>query len=212
MMSPDHFEQRPGGDVITELPKPGRRVFLQPSPNERVLGLLWTVVRHSFFRFSPGPLNRWRVTLLKIFGAKVDSTVRIAPSARVDFPWNFAAEANVTICHQVVINCMGQVTIGSGTRISQYAHICAGTHDYQRRDMAIIRCPITIGRNVWIAADTFVGPNVTIGDGCMLAARSSAFGDLPAGQICVGEPAEPRKERFGFEGEFAASQVAASGQ
>ena len=29
-----------------------------------------------------------------------------------------------------------------------------------------------------------------------LAARSSAFHDLPAGKVCIGEPAEPRYDRF----------------
>jgi putative colanic acid biosynthesis acetyltransferase WcaF len=87
------------------------------------------------------------------------------------------------------------VSIGDRTRISQYSHICAGTHEYQRPDMRIEPRPITIGNDVWIAADAFVGPGVRIGDGAMLAARSSAFHDLPEGMICVGEPARPIKRR-----------------
>lgn len=213
--APQNSEHNPsahtGGDV-THIPQPSRRAFLKLSFREKLAGLMWTVVRHSMFRFSPPPLHRWRVLLLNIFGASVHRTVRIAPSARVDFPWNFTADAHVTIMHQVIINCMGRVTIGEGTRVSQYAHICAGTHDYQRRDMAIVRSPITIGKDVWIAADAFVGPGVTLGDHCMLAARSSAFGDLPCGQICIGEPAVPRKDRFEHEGEYAAVQLAASQQ
>ena len=62
--------------------------------------------------------------------------------------------------------------------------------------MKIVRRAITIGCNVWIAADAFVGPGVTLGDDCLLAARSSAFHDLPAGQVCIGEPAKPRRARY----------------
>ena len=80
-----------------------------------------------------------------------------------------------------------------GSRISQYAHLCAGTHDYRRRDMKIVSRAITIGKGVWIAADAFVGPDVTIGDRSLLAARSSAFSDLPAGHVCMGEPARPSR-------------------
>lgn len=195
-------------DVTTDIPQPRQRAFLHLTFGERVLSGLWTIARFALFRLSPGFLNRWRVMLLNLFGARVHPTTKIAPSVRIDFPWNLVIERNVAICHEVIINCMGLVRIGERTRISQYSHICAGTHDYQRRDMAIVRCPITIGKGVWIAADAFVGPDVTIGDGCMLAARSSAFGSLPAGQICVGEPAEPRRDRFEHEGEYAASQVA----
>jgi putative colanic acid biosynthesis acetyltransferase WcaF len=208
----DELRQHDEHDVTTDIPQPRQRVFLQQSFSERFLSVLWTVSRYTLFRFSPGFAHRWRVFLLNLFGAHIHGSARISPSVHIDFPWNLTVEPHVTICHEVIINCMGRVRIGERTRISQYAHICAGTHDYQRRDMGIVRCPITIGRQVWIAADAFVGPNVTIGDGCMLAARSSAFGDLPAGQICVGEPAEPRRQRFEHEGEYAASQVAAEQQ
>jgi putative colanic acid biosynthesis acetyltransferase WcaF len=103
------------------------------------------------------------------------------------------------VAHKVIINCMGRVRIGAGTLISQYAHLCAGTHDYRRRDMRIVSCPITIGSGVWIAADAFVGPDVTIGDRSLLAARSSAFSDLPAGQVCLGEPAKPYRVWVGMD-------------
>ena len=99
----------------------------------------------------------------------------------------------MVIGHGAIVNCMGKIAIGRGTRISRYAHLCAGTHDYTSRDMRLLRGPITIGRHVWIAADAFVGPGVTIGDGVLLAARSSAFRDLPPGQICIGEPALPHR-------------------
>ena len=119
----------------------------------------------------------------------------------MDFPWNLIVGDGVAIEHGVIINCMGEVRIGDRTRISQYAHIVAGTHDYERPDMRIIRSPITIGKDVWIAADSFVGPGVSIGDGSLLAARSSAFKALPAGAVCVGEPARPVKPRDLHQGD-----------
>ena len=61
--------------------------------------------------------------------------------------------------------------------------------------MSIMPAPIVVGEDVWIAADAFVGPGVTLGDGVVLAARSSAFHDLPEGMVCIGEPARPRRPR-----------------
>ena len=58
-----------------------------------------------------------------------------------------------------------------------------------------IACPIVIGRGCWLATDAFVGPNTRLGDGSMLAARSTAFGDMPGGMLLVGEPARPRRPR-----------------
>ncbi len=189
----------PNPAVTTEISSYRRGTFLPQSAAERMLGFWWTLVRMFLFRWSPPPLNRWRIALLRLFGAKVHSSAFISPSVRIDYPWNLVVDRDVTMAHCIVLNCMGTIEIGAGTRISQYAHLCAGTHDYERRDMKIIRRPIKIGKDVWIAADSFVGPGVTMGDGSLLAARSSAFGDLPTGQVCIGEPARPYRPRSEIE-------------
>ena len=44
-------------------------------------------------------------------------------------------------------------------------------------------------------ADVTVAPSVPIGEGTLVGARSSVFGDLPAWQVCVGTPAKPVKAR-----------------
>lgn len=194
-------EQQAALALTTMVPEPRQRIFLPQSFADRVKGFWWSIVRTMLFRSSPLSATRWRALLLRLFGAKVHPTAAIAPSARIDFPWNLTLGRGVVICDCVIINCMGEVCIGERTRISQYSHLCAGTHEYAHRDMKIQRCPITIGKDVWIAADAFVGPGVTIGDGCLLAARSSAFRDLPAGQVCVGEPAIAVRPRFEKEEE-----------
>lgn len=177
--------------AITEVGDLRKRQFLRLSRTERFKSFVWSIVRLTLFRWSPPPLNGWRRFLLRLFGCKLHNSVTIAPSTSIEFPWNLNIAQNVVIAHCVIINCMGKITIDQDTLISQYAHLCAGTHDYTQRDMNILRCPINIGKNVWIAADAFVGPNVTIADGSLLAARSSAFHDLPPGQVCMGEPAKP---------------------
>jgi putative colanic acid biosynthesis acetyltransferase WcaF len=185
----------PAAGPETTVPRPRDRIFLPQSLGERVLGALWAIVRVLLFRPTPESFNAWRVGLLKLFGARIGPHTAIGSSVRIDFPWNLRIGSDVFIAPHVIINCMGEVWIGDRTRISQYSHICAGTHEYQRRDMRIRRCAITIGSDVWVAVDAFVGPGVTLGDGCLLAARSSAFRDLPAGMVCIGEPARARKNR-----------------
>jgi putative colanic acid biosynthesis acetyltransferase WcaF len=87
------------------------------------------------------------------------------------------------------------VTIGERVSISQYAHICAGTHDFTRPDMPLIRPPITIEDDVWIATEAFVGPNVTVGRSAILGARGCAFRDLEGGMIHGGNPARALRPR-----------------
>lgn len=179
----------------TSIPPPRHRVFLPASRRERTKAFWWSMVRRSLFRWSPPRAYRWRVRLLRLFGADVDRSARIEPSVLVDHPWSLTVGPDAVVAHRVILNCMGRVAIGAGTRISQYTHIVAGTHEYTRPDMVILRQPVTIGRECWIAADAFIGPGVTIGDRAIVAARSSVFHDLPPGMICAGEPATIRKPR-----------------
>jgi putative colanic acid biosynthesis acetyltransferase WcaF len=113
----------------------------------------------------------------------------------VEIPWNLQVGAGTIIGDEVILYCLGLVTIGARVTISQYSHLCAGTHDFTRRDFPLLRVPIEIGDEVWIATDVFVGPGVKIGPGAVVGARSSVFQDLPAWQICVGTPARAIKER-----------------
>jgi putative colanic acid biosynthesis acetyltransferase WcaF len=184
-----------------------RSAFLGQTPRERFASFWWAVVWAIFFRWSPPPLNAWRFFLLRLFRARIGQRSYIAPSVRIMCPWLLTIGDHVTIAHGVILNCIGTVTIGDGTLVSQYAHFCSATHEYTSEAMPITRCPIEVGRDVWVAADSFVGPGVRLGDRCLLAARSSAFHDLPVGQVCIGEPARPRHARFP---EDEAAQAAAT--
>jgi len=62
--------------------------------------------------------------------------------------------------------------------------------------MPLITAPITIGNRVWVTADVFVAPGVSIGDGAVITARSSVFNDVPEWMIVRGNPAKPVKKRI----------------
>ena len=79
--------------------------------------------------------------------------------------------------------------------MSQYAHLCAGTHDYTSTDYPLLKLPITVGSDCWIAADVFVGPNVVVGDRTVIGARSTVTSDIPADVVAVGAPAKAIKPR-----------------
>jgi putative colanic acid biosynthesis acetyltransferase WcaF len=91
------------------------------------------------------------------------------------------------------------VNIGKNVSVSQYAHLCAGSHDYTRADLPLLKPPITIEDDVWIAADVFVGPSVTIGRGAVVGARASVFKNLEGGKVYGGEPARALRDRVGWE-------------
>jgi len=59
----------------------------------------------------------------------------------------------------------------------------------------LLTAPITVEDNVWLAADVFVHPGVTIGEGAVIGARSVVVKDMPAWTVCAGHPCKPIKPR-----------------
>jgi putative colanic acid biosynthesis acetyltransferase WcaF len=135
--------------------------------------------------------------LLRAFGASIDDLGKVVvfPSARIAYPKNLELEDRAMIGPRVEIYNLGKITLRYGANVSQNCHLCAGTHDFNRWDMPLVTAPITLEPNVWLAADVFVGPGVTIGELSVVGARSVVMRDLPPSHICVGTPCRPIKPR-----------------
>jgi putative colanic acid biosynthesis acetyltransferase WcaF len=187
-----------GGNVFRQ-----ERIFQQldlctQTPYERshyVKRALWVVVERTLFRYSPRKAHGFRVWLLNKFGAKCHPTVLIRPSAKVRHPWLLTLDEHASIADDVNLYNLGSISVGAHSVISQSAHICAGTHDYTKPDLPLVRPSIVIGRGVWICAEAFVGPGVTIGDNVIVGARGVVTRDIPAGVIAGGNPAKVLRER-----------------
>ncbi len=167
-----------------------------PLPLANKLGrALWHLVWLLLYRPSPRLLHPWRCFLLRLFGAKLGKAVHPYPSARIWAPWNLEMGDHACLGEGVDCYCVDKIRIGAHTTVSQYSFLCTASHDYERRDMPLVSAPITLGEHVWITADVFVGPGVTIGDGAMVTARSSVFSDIPPWTVARGNPAAPVKAR-----------------
>lgn len=165
---------------------------------EKVARVLWGTVQMFLFRTSFHNWYSWRRFLLTLFGAKLDRVVRIRRTVRVECPWNLSVGHDSTIGDGAILYCLGPVRIGSRTTISQGVHVCAGSHDYTMRSMPLLRPPIEIGDDVWVCADAFVGPDVRIGDGAIVGARSVVMKPLEPWTIYSGNPARSIRKRPPF--------------
>lgn len=163
---------------------------------EKIGRLLWMFVRATLFRWSFHNWYAWRRLVLRAFGARIGRCVRIRPTVSIEIPWNLAIGDDTSIGDQAILYSLGNITIGRRVSISQYAHLCAGTHDYTTDAMTLLRPPINVEDEVWIAADAFIGPGVTIGARSVVAARSTVVKDVPPDQIVGGNPAKFIKPRM----------------
>jgi len=158
------------------------------SRNEYIAKLLWFWVYHLLFRISPQPCYAWRRWLLTRFGARISATSRIRASVRITHPWLLTMGRYSTLGDHTHVYNLGPIAIGEHTVISQNVHLCAGTHDHKDPSFPLVRSEIHIGSGVWIAADAFIGPGVSLGDNCVVAARSVVTGDAPADALIGGNP------------------------
>jgi len=162
--------------------------------------LLWQAcVRWTFRHFH---LHR---RLARVFGAKIGGNVFLAPSVRVWHPWLLEVGEWTLFGPGVEVYNLGRIRIGRHSIISQHAHLCAGTHDWRDPTMPLIRSEITIGSGVWVCADTFIGPGVTIGDNAVVGARAVVTKDVPEGAIVVGNPGRVIGYREGMHPEEIAA-------
>jgi putative colanic acid biosynthesis acetyltransferase WcaF len=186
-------------EEIMAKPLPSGATIGHFSRKEKLGRLLWGVVQATIFRFSPRRADAWRASLLRLFGAKVGRVKLLRSTLRVEVPWNIEIGDGAQIGDRVYLYSLGPIKIGAHSVVSQFCHICAGTHDYERTDFPLLRVPVTIGSRCWVAAETFVGPGVCIGDGVVVGARGSVVRDLPPWSICVGSPAKPIGARRLFD-------------
>ena len=162
---------------------------------KRLARVLWGVAHALLMRPSPRPLHRWRNFVLRLFGARLHPTARVYPRARVWAPWNLTMDEFATIADDVEVYDVAPIAIGPATTVSQFSHLCAATHDHELPSFPLVPKPIVVGGRCWLAADVFVAPGVTIGDGVVVGARSTVLHDLPEWTVCAGTPARPIKPR-----------------
>lgn len=165
------------------------------SLRNRIYRAIWILTWAALASWTPPPMRAWRRWLLKAFGAKVASTANVYGSAKIWSPANLTLGEFALVGPRTTIYSQGPIHIGAYAIISQGSHLCAGTHDVEDPNFQLRTPPITIGARAWIAAEAFVGPGVTVGEGSVLGARSCAMRNIPDWMIYSGNPAMPLRER-----------------
>jgi putative colanic acid biosynthesis acetyltransferase WcaF len=164
---------------------------------EHAQRISWKIVESTLFRWSPRTWHGFRARLLKLFGADIPQPRRVVvfPSVSIVFPAKLSLAEHSMVGPNVKVYNVAPISLRRGANISQNTHLCAGSHDFRKWSMPLIAKPIVIGENAWVAADVFVGPGVSIGDLCVVGARSVVVKDLPPCTVCAGNPCRVLKQR-----------------
>jgi len=142
------------------------------SIKNRIMRLIWNIFHFFLFLPSPRPFHRWRIFLLKLFGAKIGNNCHIYRKVKIWAPWNLRLGDYIGIADNVNLYNMDIISIDDYSTISEGAYLCCGSHDYNSKNFQLFTKPIIIKKKVWICAQVFIHPGIIISEGCVVGARS----------------------------------------
>lgn len=150
---------------------------------------LWYYVNGLIFKSRLLPINGLKVSLLKLFGAKVGKGVVIKPNVNIKYPWLLTLADHIWIGEGVWIDNLVMVTIGSNVCISQGAILQTGSHNYKKHTFDLITGSIVLEDGAWIGCAAIINQGVTVGAHAVLTTGSVATKNLEPYFIYQGNPA-----------------------
>ena len=171
--------------------------FVTPySTANRIKRMLWSICWTLLAcPFPKSTFMPWKRFLLRAFGAKIANTASVYSSATVFMPWNL--EMKEYACLGPGVDCYNAapIVIGKCATVSQRCFLCTASHDFTVAAHPQIEKPIIIEDRAWVAAEAFVGPGVTVGEGAVVGARACVFKDVEPWSVVGGNPAKFIKKR-----------------
>lgn len=153
--------------------------------------ILWYFCNVLFLLNPLNPSSKLKVSLLRLFGARIGKGVVIKPGVNVKYPWHLAIGDHSWIGEGVWLDCLDRMAIGSHVCISQGAYLCTGNHDWKDPHFGLVTKPIVVNDGAWIAAKAIILPGVRIGVCSILCSGSVISHDSIDYKIYSGNPAKP---------------------
>ena len=177
-------------------PRPVATPYESPwSLGFRIRTALYTAVWALTCRWTPKPLNAWRLLVLRLFGARIHGRPFVHQRARIQIPWHLTLHHRACLGDGAVAYTLGAIILHEGATIAQEAYLCTGTHKFDDPALPLLTAPITIGAHAFIGARAFVLPGVTIGERAVVGACAVVTRDVAAHTVVVGNPARPVAKR-----------------
>ena len=155
----------------------------------------WLLVAGVLFSsWLPG--SGWRISLLRLFGARIGSNVTFKPGVRVKFPWRLTVGEHSWIGESVWIDNLAEVTIGAHVCISQGAYLCTGSHDWSSERFDLIVRPIILEDKSWVGAKAVLAPGAHVGEGAVITLGTVAGGTLEPWHVHSGGVKMVKKPRW----------------
>ena len=158
-------------------------------PGNHFKRILWYYCNMIFFKSGWFPFYRFKVFILRLFGASIGKAVLIKPNVNIKYPWLLTIRNDVWIGEEVWIDNYALVTIGNNVCISQGALLQTGSHNYNIPSFDLIIKSIKLEDGVWICAKAIICSGVICNSNSIVTAGSVITSNCEANGIYRGNPA-----------------------
>lgn len=167
--------------------------------NTKIKRSIWNIISLFLFKpFGTKLFRRWRIMLLKLFGADLKWDSEVYCSVKLWAPWNLKMGHRACLGPDVICYNQDNVILEDDVVVSQYSYLCTASHDVNMlntADNSLIIAPITIKEKAWIGSRAFVGLGVTIGKASVVGATASVYKNVEDYHVVGGNPAKTIKIR-----------------
>ena len=161
--------------------------------------VVWNVAAALLFRpFITPVFRKWRLLLLRLFGAQVEWDANVYASVKIWAPWRLRMGHRTCLGPEVFCYNQDWVVLEDDAIVSQYSYLCTAGHDTSRANTAdegLITAPIVLRNGAWIGSRAFVGMGVEIGKGAVVGATASVYKNVEPWTVVGGNPAKVLKKR-----------------
>lgn len=180
------------------------KILERHTPGRVSLGIklkrvVWNVTAALLFRpFITPVFRKWRLLLLRMFGAEVEWDANVYASVKVWAPWMLRMGHRACLGPEVICYNQDLVVLEDDAIVSQYSYLCTAGHDIDHAntaDSGLVTSPIVLRRGAWIGSRAFIGMGVEIGDNAVVGATASVYKNVEPWTVVGGNPAKVIKKR-----------------
>lgn len=169
------------------------------SKSIKIKRVVWNITAAFLFRpFITPVFRKWRIALLRLFGAKVEWDTNVYASVKIWAPWMLQMGHRACLGPEVICYNQDWVVLENEAVVSQYSYLCTAGHDVNMMntaDKSLITAPIILKSKSWIGARSFIGMGVEIGEGAVVGATASVYKSVEPWCVVGGNPAKVIKKR-----------------
>lgn len=165
----------------------------------KIKRVVWNVTAALLFRpFITPVFRKWRIALLRSFGARIEWDANVYASVKIWAPWMLEMGHRACLGPEVICYNQDWVVLEDDAIVSQYSYLCTAGHDIDHAntaDSGLITAAIVLRHGAWIGSRAYIGMGVEIGEEAVVGATASVYKNVESWSVVGGNPAKVIKRR-----------------